>query len=278
MRRVAGFTLIELVVTMVILSIVGVVTSRLISSAVERYQVASATSRLAGVGRLAVERIGREIRNAMPESIRVTNDGACVEFLSIQTASRYLDGEQLDPDGSSADPFPVNGGAAAASQFSVVIPFPDLATPSYVAVSPNNSAQLYASNNALVGFAGSAAIQNGTGIDIPNVLQINLDQAFRFPQHSPRERVFFLLDETSYCLVGDRLQRFVSYGLQAAQPNPPAVDSDLLLPGVGPISARVFDLAPPNGFRGSVLQIRIRLTERQQSVNLEHDVGIRNAL
>ena len=157
MRRVAGFTLIELVVTMVILSIVGVVTSRLISSAVERYQVASATSRLAGVGRLAVERIGREIRNAMPESIRVTNDGACVEFLSIQTASRYLDGEQLDPDGSSADPFPVNGGAAAASQFSVVIPFPDLATPSYVAVSPNNSAQLYASNNALVGFAGSAA-------------------------------------------------------------------------------------------------------------------------
>ncbi|MDO8092587.1 MAG: prepilin-type N-terminal cleavage/methylation domain-containing protein, partial [Candidatus Brocadiales bacterium] len=59
-----GFTLIELIITIVILSIIGVFTFQFITSGVESYVTLSAGEDVAREARLALERMAREVRAA----------------------------------------------------------------------------------------------------------------------------------------------------------------------------------------------------------------------
>ncbi len=59
-----GFTIIELIITIVILSIIGVFTFQFITSGVESYITVSAGEDVARETRLALERMAREVRAA----------------------------------------------------------------------------------------------------------------------------------------------------------------------------------------------------------------------
>ena len=98
-----GFTLIELVVTLVISTIVVAFVSLFISGPVQGFADQARRVRLVDAADAALERIGRDVRRSLPNSVRTTSSGGVValEMLSTVDGARY----RAQPPGTAdADP------------------------------------------------------------------------------------------------------------------------------------------------------------------------------
>ena len=71
-RNATGFTLIEIVITLVLLGIISAVTIQFVASAAEVGQIQTERNQLVNEARLAMEAMVREIRFAVPASVVVT--------------------------------------------------------------------------------------------------------------------------------------------------------------------------------------------------------------
>ncbi len=85
----AGFTLIELVVVIVITAIIGGISSTFIHHSVMAYVNSEAYYELADRADVALRRMSRDIRNALPNSVWVSASGDYVEFVPIKAGGRY---------------------------------------------------------------------------------------------------------------------------------------------------------------------------------------------
>jgi MSHA biogenesis protein MshO len=85
-----GVTLIEMVVALVVLAVVGAILFYFFLPARQAIDVATRAD-LTDVADNALQRISREVRLALPNSVRVTASGGSVylEFLPVVTAGRY---------------------------------------------------------------------------------------------------------------------------------------------------------------------------------------------
>ncbi|WP_161569675.1 PilW family protein [Veronia nyctiphanis] len=88
-RHPKGFTLIELVVTLVILGVLSVGISGFIGSGVGGYITARDREAVQGEARFAIERVGRELRNAVPNSVTIEKAGQCVSYYPIYASGFY---------------------------------------------------------------------------------------------------------------------------------------------------------------------------------------------
>ena len=90
--RQRGFTLIELIVVMVITAIVAGMVTVFIRAPVQSYLDVTARAELADAADTASRRITRDVRLALPNSVRVTNNesGSYLELLLTKTGGRYL--------------------------------------------------------------------------------------------------------------------------------------------------------------------------------------------
>jgi MSHA biogenesis protein MshO len=92
MRRAsyAGFTLIEAVIVIALIGIIGAIVAVFIRIPVQNYADSVARAEVTDEADLALRRMAREIRLALPNSIRVNSDGSAIEFLLSKTGGRYL--------------------------------------------------------------------------------------------------------------------------------------------------------------------------------------------
>lgn len=90
--RQRGFTLIELIVVIVITAIVAGMVTVFIRAPVQSYLDVAARAELADAADLASRRITRDVRLALPNSVRVTSNssGSFLELLLTKTGGRYL--------------------------------------------------------------------------------------------------------------------------------------------------------------------------------------------
>ena len=88
--RQRGFTLVELVTVIVLLGVIAGVLVPFIISAMQAYLGAKARATLVGEGRLALERLAREVRHAVPNSISVLSGGTGIEFVRARAGGRYV--------------------------------------------------------------------------------------------------------------------------------------------------------------------------------------------
>lgn len=88
--RQAGFTLIEAVMVIVIIGILGAVVAVFIRMPVQGYHDGVARAELTDLADLALRRMARDLRLALPNSIVVSDDGAAISFFITKTGGRYL--------------------------------------------------------------------------------------------------------------------------------------------------------------------------------------------
>jgi MSHA biogenesis protein MshO len=88
-KHQAGFTLIEAVVVIVITGILAGVVAIFIRMPVQNYVDSAARAELSDIADIAMRRMARDVRRALPNSIRV-NGTTAVELMLTKTGGRYL--------------------------------------------------------------------------------------------------------------------------------------------------------------------------------------------
>lgn len=255
-RRTGGFTLVELVTVIVILGILALGTVGFIADSGRGLGSTIARSELATDARFLVERLTRELRNALPGSVRVS--GACLEYIPVAGASRYIT-------------LPVAGPAAAFRS----VPIDPLPLPAdvRVAVYPGSSAYSLSSPGPV------SPPVTVSAPDADNEVTVTFDSAHRFISESPTRRYFLVTGPVSYCVDGSALYRYVDYGFVAAQPGPATLPAGL--PGRALVTEQItsavpFTLSGATLTRNAVVALDLTLARDDDSVRLSHLVGVRN--
>lgn len=88
MRRVRGMTLLELVIVLVVLGIIVGMTAYF-AYPIQQGVALAARADLTNEADNALQRIGREVHQALPNSVRRDASGLFLEFLPVRTAGRY---------------------------------------------------------------------------------------------------------------------------------------------------------------------------------------------
>lgn len=287
----AGFTLVEMVVVIIISGVLALVFSQMIQRPVEGYAAASRRAMLVDIADTAFQQIGRELRRALPNSVRIGCGGQCLEFVHQVSGGRY----RLKPEGDalslSFDP------VDADSQFQVLGPLPD--TSQLVAGSPGQCANSQA--NCLViyntGLAGgnlynldNAASLTGLDTSGPAPLVSFDNSGFSsgltaFPTGSPEQRFYLADGPISYlCNSGSgTLTRYSGYNLRPSQSevDTPAELAALSNPAESALLAdRVsgcqFTYTPGSPTRNALVTLELTLQETSEKVVLLQQVHIAN--
>lgn len=110
---VGGFTLVELVIVITVTAIIGGISSTFIRHSVMAYVNSEAYYQLADRADVALRRMSRDVRNALPNSVFVPVAGNYVEFVPIRAGGRYLQDDFEKPLNTLtvlSEPVPVSAG------------------------------------------------------------------------------------------------------------------------------------------------------------------------
>jgi MSHA biogenesis protein MshO len=86
-----GFTLVELIMVIVIMGAIGGMVSVFMKSPIDAYFASARRAALTDVADTVVRRIARDVRKALPNSVR-TSGTNCLEFIPTKTGGRYRAG------------------------------------------------------------------------------------------------------------------------------------------------------------------------------------------
>jgi MSHA biogenesis protein MshO len=280
--RQDGFTLIELVVTLVISTIVVSFVALFISGPVQGFADQSRRVRLVDSADAALERIGRDIRRSLPNSVRTTSSGSvrALEVLSTVDGGRY----RAQPPGTTDQ---ILDFASADGSLNVLGPFTQVAKPF------SSTAHHLAVYN--VGVPGANAYElvnvitpDGTTItiDADGVAgedRVTLAPPFRFAYASPTQRVFLVDGPVTYLCdtVLGTLLRYEGYDIEASQTS---VDThgELLAAGAtaslmaNQVTGCAFDYTPGTAERAGLVSLQIVVSAQGETVSLLSQVHVDN--
>ena len=266
-RHLRGFTLIEAVVVIAILGITTAAVAVFIRLPVMGYVDTVRRAELTDTADTALRRITRDMRLALPNTVRVAGGGTAVEFLITRTGGRYR-GAQTDV--GTLDPLDFN---SADSSFDVVGPQVQIAAGDKIAI---YNLGLPGSN----AYAGET-LRNyqGVGGIVGNI--VITPTAVPFPFASPGNRFQVVEGPVSYVcdLANSRLMRYSGYPIAAIQSVPPvgvpAGGSAVLANHVSAPCVFTYDpsaVAQRNG----LVTLQLTLTDTGESVNLYESVHVSN--
>jgi len=304
LRRPAGFTLVEAVLVIVIIGVLAGIVAVFIRAPILGYRDSVDRAEVTDQADLALRRMARDIRLALPNSVRVSSDGSALEFLQTRSGARYL-----SPDDGVADTLTLNFDNAAQLSFTAIAPlstFGQVQTGDYVVVynlGPGfEPADAYNLNDATAGrekniarisalAAASITLPGqGAGSTTPAV-QITLsDNPFArqtTAMNSPLQRFQVVSGPVSfYCL--DRgngtldLWRHWGYAIPVNQAVPPAVPAGgtrALVASRLTTCAGIFSYSTAasqrTGLAGIALSLRGRY-DNTPSIRLLHQVHVDN--
>jgi MSHA biogenesis protein MshO len=114
-KRVAGFTLLEMIVTIAILGILSAIVTVFLQKPVQGYVDTTRRAQLVQTADFALRRIARDLAAAVPNSARAGAGGQILELLLVRSGGRYCNAADC------GDPLPGNG-LCATCRFSVIGP------------------------------------------------------------------------------------------------------------------------------------------------------------
>lgn len=270
--RARGFTLIELVAVILLLGIIGGISAVMIGRMLNHYDDLDRRQRLQTSARLAVERIAREVRQALPNSVCAFDGGGCtggnmLYFIKTVDAGTYQDQGGNYPDAAKS-PLPVVPDSAA--QFDVTSGTGlNISAGQWVVVYNLSNTGVYAGNNRRQ-INGLATKDPDTGTPGDEMTVISFAGPVSFPRHSPARRFHVIEDNaTLFYLQGSQLFRATS---TFAAPDTPIAPS-LLLDNV---QALTFEYDPGSPSRSGLLHIDLTVADDGETINLVHESHVYN--
>jgi MSHA biogenesis protein MshO len=97
-----GFTLLEAIVVMLVVGIIAATVAVFIPKPVEGYLSAASRASIADIADTALRRIGRDVRLALPNTVRVDASGQFLEFIPIKAGGRYRDNDPCFTSGCTS--------------------------------------------------------------------------------------------------------------------------------------------------------------------------------
>lgn len=244
----SGFTLIELIAVIVILSIIATIGTGFVVKTTEAYQQTQTRALLVNTSRQALERMTRQLRIALPYSVRLTNSGSCLEFMPIAAGGNYFepvpDEENLAPATATIPASPVNI---------------DFGSAVHVIIGAMSAAEIYgASAVSRAGYLGG---------------NITLGSAKRWRRNSINKRYYLLDNPQAFCVVGSELHFYDGINVANANVDLASTHSKI----ARNIAANApFALAMGSENRNTAITISLDFSSGGETVNFSHRVLIRN--
>ena len=279
----SGFSLVELIVVVVLLGILASGAGLLILQPIEAYDDQVRRQQLVDQGEMALRQIARDIRRALPNSVRIAPVGAgfAVEMVNTVDGARYRD----EVGGEYTTVNDTLEFAAADNDFNL-LGFFNTTNP----LAAGRRLVIY--NTSAAGIYTDAALNNNPGIvttvgttlglstvtpatDDPEH-RVNMNPAFQFAQQSPGQRVFVIDGPTSYICnpATNQIVRYNNYAFSAAQPTPPVGGSSGVV--ISQLSGCNMTYTSGTSQRGGILTVEITITDSGESISLLHQVHVVN--
>lgn len=90
MTRIRGFTLIELIITIVVVGIIALAASNTLQLGFQSYNDSIDRQDNQMQAKFVIEKLSRELRHAVPNSVEVLENGNCVNFIPVEASAFYL--------------------------------------------------------------------------------------------------------------------------------------------------------------------------------------------
>ena len=232
--RQTGFSLVEAVVVIAISGIIVAAVALFIRAPLTGYVDTALRAELTDIADTALRRIERDLRTALPNSIRVTSVGSVffLEYLEVRTGGRYRAGAHTG--GATAVVCPSDDTRAEVTDNDILSFYQSgngKETCFKTLGNIPNRAQIVSTDFVVVfnlGIPGASAYESpntNKSLISSTSTSGNEDriaftaQTFRFP--SPGNRFHVITGPVSYVCdpVGGTLRRYSGYAIQASQPN-----------------------------------------------------------
>jgi MSHA biogenesis protein MshO len=270
-QRQTGFTLVELVMVIVILGAVGSMVSVFMKGPIDAYFASSRRAALTDVADTTVRRMGRDIRKALPNSIRLGNltaDGyQCIEFIPTRTGGRYrVNDTVVSPADDTSLKF-----SAPDTTFNMLGRNSLLPDQQIVA---NDVVAVY--NLGIPGADAYALDNTATVSSVVDGIETTINMAgntTKFPLPSGGNRFHVIPGGekiVSYICSGGNLYRNANY---AYSPSCPAPTSATPIIANGATCNFSYDT---QDIRNALVQLKMAFTSAGEAVNIYHEVHVNN--
>jgi len=298
-RNAAGFTLVEMIVVIVITGIIGGMVAMFLRTPVQQYMDVARRAEMTDIADTALRRLSRDLRVALPNSVRVTTNGGTVflEYLETIGGGRYNLGTlpvdclntgnctRLTTLGNL-----VNGTAGAAS---LTMPNGNIipATARVVLYNQysNSGADCSSQNPSVYCVADNGgapllgSVVNGVNVEED---QINFAAHTFLPAGgSPQNRFLLISQPVTYActpsgILGGTLTRYRGYAMQAVQPTALAtlssVNAGAVLAGnIGTVCNFTYQNNVVSQ-RAGLVTVNLSITRDGETVTLYHATHVSN--
>jgi MSHA biogenesis protein MshO len=278
-----GFTLIELVITIVLTTIVVSFMALIVSGPVRAFDDQGRRAELVDIAENSLRRVARDIRRALPNSVRVTASASVVaiELLNTIDGVRYRD---RPPPGNPSKRLRFS---AADNAFNSIGTFSGISRPF------SSTTHFLSIYNVGVPGANAYELANvitpaGTRIDIVSDTvagedNISLSPAFQFRFASPGQRVYLIDTPISYlCDTGTgTLVRYTGYSIAADQLDRDSSAELLAAGGTATVVASQITscnvaYAPGTSERAGLVSLALEVSNSGETISLLHQVHVDN--
>ncbi len=266
-----GFTLIEIIMVIVILSVLSLGSVQFISFGAQGYVDTVRRSELSATATIVNEKISRLVRDALPGSVRVNSTADCLEFVPVLSASRYVQAPIVGSPVSNTvvHMVPVDS-ALDQVGFLAIYPVTDDVNDIYDDVS---SPGIVSNNTASVtGSSGGASIFTFSG-----------GNSFEYIRGSPQKRVFLTDAPMAFCQDGSQLFFYRNYGFVGDITNlaaalPTTVPNRLLVADNLLAGSAVFSILAASLRRNAIVAYEFEFEDstNDESLAVNQEVQIRN--
>ena len=269
-----GFTLIEAVLVIAVTGVLFAVVAQFIVPPVQAYLATVARAGMVDQADLSLRRIGRDLRAALPNSVRVNGTGLEIEFIPVTAGARYAtEGSGALDFGTVDTSFDVVGPALSVTASQPLVFYnlgPGVSGADAYAASTTAGEQAASNRRVATNAAGSATtltISSLAGLPVGNF--------------APPYRVLAVGQPVTYrCDLGTgRLTRYTGYGFIATQPDPPSGGSSAVL-ATGVSACRFSVDGTLVAARSALVNLRLALSAStsagSETVTLHHAVFAEN--